>query len=85
VLTGRTAWLVPAGAERVIFVRGISIAEAARLERLERRLTDAGAQIDRTGVVTSVPEGRRADASAYEALRRRRDMGSVAVLVRPLP
>lgn len=85
VLTGRAAWMVPAGAERVIFVRGISIAEAARLERLERRLTDAGARIDRTGVVTSVPEGRRADASAYEALRRRRDLGSVAVLVRPLP
>ena len=85
VLTGRAAWSVPDGAERVIFVRGISDAGAARLDRLEQALRAAGARIDRTGTVSEVPADRRADAAAYASLRRGRDLGSVAVLVRPLP
>lgn len=85
VLTGGDAWTVPAGSERVILVRGITTSEADRLERLERTLTAAGARIATTGSVTRVPSDLRRDAAAYEALRGRRDLGSVAVFVRPLP
>ncbi|MFM9012404.1 MAG: hypothetical protein ACKORK_02060, partial [Gemmatimonadota bacterium] len=85
VRTGADAWRVPAGSQRVIFIPGLTRREVAALERLGAGLEDAGARITRRGVVRDAPPAAAERVERYESLRRRRDLGSVAVLVRPLP
>lgn len=85
VRTGADAWRTPRGARRVIFVPGVTARELAELERLAAELGAAGATITRRGLVRGAPSTRAAAADRYESLRRQRDLGSVAVLVRPLP
>lgn len=85
VRTGADAWSIPPGAQRVIFVPGVTQGELVAIERLATRLEVAGARITRRGRVRDAPADQAAAVDRYEALRRRRDLGSVAVLVRPLP
>jgi len=85
VRTGADAWRTPRGARRVIFVPGLTARELAELERLAADLEAAGATITRRGLVRDAPSTRAAAADRYASLRRQRDLGSVAVLVRPLP
>jgi hypothetical protein len=85
VRTGADAWTVPEGARRVIFVPGLGSAELARLQQLGEELEASGASISARGVVRGAPTREGDAVEEYEALRRRRDLGSVAVLVRPLP
>lgn len=85
VRTGVDAWTVPAGDRRVVFVPGLDTDELARMRRLGAWLEAEGATITRRGTVRGASPASAARVDAYEALRRRRDLGSVAVLVRPLP
>jgi hypothetical protein len=85
VRTGTDAWRRPPGSQRVIFVPGVTSAELATIDRLERRLEASGARITRRGTVRDAQAGLAVTVDRYEELRRRRDLGSVAVLVRPLP
>jgi hypothetical protein len=85
VRTGADAWRIPVGAERVIFVPGVTPDELVAIDRLATRLEAAGATITEPGTVRDAPGDLAAVADRYETLRRRRDLGSVAVLARPLP
>jgi len=85
VRTGADAWSVPTGDQRVIFVPGLDAAERSTMERLGTELEASGARISRRGTVRGAPRTAAAMVTRYESLRRRRDLGSVAVLVRPLP
>jgi len=85
VVSGPEAEAATAGSLAHVYVAGITPTEASELQALEVELRAAGVRFDGYGVPRAVPDARRAAADRYLELQRARDIGSVAVVLTPLP
>jgi len=85
VVSGPDAEAATAGSLAHVYVAGITPTEARELEDLEDDLRAAGARFDGYGVPRGVPASRVVEAERYRALQRARDIGSVAVVLTPIP
>jgi hypothetical protein len=85
VVSGPEAAAATAGSLAHVYVAGITRAEARELAALEVDLRAAGVRFDGYGVPRGVPARQRETADRYRALQRARDIGSVAVVLTPLP
>ena len=85
VASGDEAFEVPQGAERAIFVQGISDKERQTLKRIERELIASGVTRDFQG--TFIPKDARdkEKVARYAELKRALIYGSVAVFLTPSP
>lgn len=85
VANGDGAYEVPKGAERVIFVQGVTKKERETLKRIESELLASGAKRDYQGMFIAKDPLDRAKAARYAELERALKYGSVSVFLTPSP
>jgi len=85
VANGYGAFEIPKGAERAIFVQGISTGELRTLKRIEKELLASGAKRDFQGMLIAKDAHDRGKANRYAELKRALVYGSVAVFLTPSP
>ena len=85
VANGYGAFEIPKGAERAIFVQGISTGELRTLKRIEKELLASGAKRDFQGMLIAKDAHDRGKATRYAELKRALVYGSVAVFLTPSP
>ncbi len=85
VANGDGAYETPKGAERAIFVQGVSLKERQTLTRIERELLASGAKRDYQGILIAKHSRDKKKAERYGDLRRALVYGSVSVFLTPSP